>query len=449
MRRSTFVRFADENVFVLKRPIIAQKDEGWGMPLIMPVLKDTFYLQVLRKAQEAIAQEHVVPLRVLFPQAGSSTSDPYTTISLDSWKQRIEGEIAKWKYDNNYIPILPLPIGSQTIGGDGKALMLHQEMQAWSDQIVAGMGVPREFVFGGLTFSGSNVSMRMLENAFIGYRVDHDNMLNNFVIKRIAHFMGWPVVRAHMRRFKMADDLQRTAYYFQLNQAQKISDQTLLQESDQDPVVEEERKRLEIDRQLDYVRKMQLAQADIQAQVLKIQTKAQMEGQMAMQAAGLAPPPGQEGGQPGAAQQPQASAAPQDPTGQQGGQPGGQQGEMIPGEQAAPGMPQGSTVSTENMQQAPQEGVPLEMQSPLMMGQQGGGANLMYLARRAATALQQMDEAAKYAALENMKAANPNLYMLVIRIVQRERGSQADPLNATQSPLPQQRPSRRTAPVGV
>lgn len=453
MRRSKFVRFADENVFVLKRPIIAQKDEGWGMPLIMPVLKDTFYLQVLRKAQEAIAQEHVVPLRVLFPQAGSSTSDPYTTISIDSWKQRIEGEIAKWKYDNNYIPILPLPIGSQTIGGDGKALMLHQEMQAWSDQIVAGMGVPREFVFGGLTFSGSNVSMRMLENAFIGYRVDHDNMLNNFVIKRIAHFMGWPVVRAHMRRFKMADDLQRTAYYFQLNQAQKISDQTLLQESDQDPVVEEERKRLEIDRQLDYVRKMQLAQADIQAQVLKIQTKAQMEGQMAMQAAGLTPQPGQEGGQPGgqpgAAGQPQAGAAPQDQAGQQPGQQGGQQGEMIPGEQAAAGMPPGSTVSTENMQQAPQEGVPLEMQSPLQMGQQGGGANLMYLARRAATHLQQMDEASKYSALENMKAANPNLYMLVVRIIQREKGSQSDPLNPTQSPLPQQRPSRRAAPVGA
>src|SRR5690606_6737347 len=172
MRRNKFIRFTDDNVFVMRRPIISQKDNGWGMPLILPVLKDAFYLQVLRKAQEAIAQEHIIPLRILFPQAGSSTSDPYTTIDLNAWKNRVEGEIAKWKYDNNYMPIMPLPIGNETIGGEGKALGLYQEMQVWSDQIVMGMGVPLEFVKGGLQYSGSNVSMRMLENMFIGYRQD-------------------------------------------------------------------------------------------------------------------------------------------------------------------------------------------------------------------------------------------------------------------------------------
>jgi hypothetical protein len=122
LRRNKYVRFTDDNIFVFKRPIISQKDQGWGMPLIFPVLKDTFYLQVLRKAQEAIAMEHIVPLRVLFPQAGSNTSDPYTTISLDSWRSRIEIELAKWKYDQNYVPILPLPIGHETIGGMAELL---------------------------------------------------------------------------------------------------------------------------------------------------------------------------------------------------------------------------------------------------------------------------------------------------------------------------------------
>jgi hypothetical protein len=447
IRRNKFIRFASENVFVMKRPIISQKDEGWGMPLIFPVLKDTFYLQILRKAQEAIAHEHIVPLRILFPQAGSNTSDPYTTISLDSWKSRIEAEIAKWKYDNNYIPILPLPIGNETIGGDGKALMLHQEMEAWSNQIVAGMGVPREFVFGGLQYSGSSVSMRMLENSFIGYRVDHENMLNNFVIKRIAHFMGWPATKAHMRRFKMADDLQRTAFYFQLNQAQKISDTTLLQESDMDPTVEEQRKRLELSRQLDYVRKMQIAQAEVQAEVMGIQAKAQQ----ALQAAGMGAPgqpgqPGAPGGDPAA-----AGGAPADPNAapQPGGPPAsGPEGAMVPGPQAAAGMPEGSTVDTGNAQQAPAEGIPLEMQSPITAGMQGGGMNLLYLARRAVAALKEEDEVTRQGTLEMMKAKNPQLYSVVIKMLQSEKGSQADPLSATQSPMPQQRPSRRMAPVG-
>lgn len=434
MRRNKFVRFADENIFVFKRPIISQKDEGWGMPLIFPVLKDTFYLQILRKAQEAIAQEHIVPLRVLFPQAGSNTADPYTTISLDSWKSRIEAEIAKWKYDNNYLPILPLPIGNETIGGDGRALMLHQEMDAWSKQIVAGMGVPQEFIYGGMQYSGSNVSMRMLENDFIGYRVDHENMLNNFVIRRIAHFMGWPAVSAHMRRFKMADDLQRTSFYFQLNQAQKISDTTLLQEADMDPTVEEQRKKIEFGKLMEFQRKTQIAQAEVQGQVMQIQAKAQ---------AAAAPP--MPPGQPGAEGQPQdpnaaaAGAAPQ----------AGAEGGSVPGPEAAPGMPENSTVDMQNAQQAPQEGIPQEMQSPITMGQMGGGANLLYLARRAATALQQVDEVQKQTMLNNMKLSNPQLYSLVIRILMKEQGSQADPLDAAQSPLPQQKPERRASHVGA
>ena len=446
IKRNKFISFTPENIFVMKRPIIAQKDDGWGMPLIFPVLKDTFYLQILRKAQEAIAQEHIIPLRILFPQAGGASSDPYTTISLDNWKGRMEGEIAKWKYDSNYIPILPLPIGNETIGGDGKALMLHQEMRAWSEQIIAGMGVPQEFVFGGMQYSGSNVSMRMLENMFIGYRTDHENMLNQFVIRRIANYMEWPIIKAHMRRFKMADDLQRSNLYFQLNQAQKISDQTLLQECDQDPIVEDERKLAELTKQMEFQRKMQLSQAHVQGEVAIIQAKAQMEAQMASQPP---MPPGGDpaamGGAPGGAVDP-ATGQPMPPD--QGGPQTGQEGEMLPGQQVDPSMPQGSTVAMDNAQQAPADGVPLEAQSPLTQGQKGGGANLLYLAKRAAVALKEQDQMTQMMELNRMKTTNPQLYMLVMQIMRSEKGSQANPLDAAQSPMPEQKPSRREAPVG-
>jgi hypothetical protein len=209
IQQSKSLRFNDDSVFHLKRPTIAQKDMGWGMPLILPVLKDTYYLQILRKAQECIAQQHIVPMRILFPQAAGASSDPYSVTDLGMWRKRIEAEIAKWRADANYIPILPLPIGNETIGGEGKALMLHQEMRAWSEQIVAGMHVPIEFVFGGLQYSGSNVSMRMLENQFLGYRLMQHVMVNDFILGRIADYMEWPRPQTRFKRFKMADDLQR------------------------------------------------------------------------------------------------------------------------------------------------------------------------------------------------------------------------------------------------
>lgn len=452
IKRNKFIRFTRDNLFVFRRPIISQKDNGWGMPLIFPVLKDTFYLQILRKAQEQIAQEHIVPLRILFPQGATNTSDPYMTTDLGNWRGRVENEIGKWKYDQNYIPILPLPIGNQTIGGDGKALGLYQEMEVWSKQIVAGMGVPYEFVFGGMTYSGSNVSMRMLENMFIGYRTDHDLMLNEFVIQKIAAFMGWPAVRAHMRRFKMADDLQRMAFYFQLNQAQKVSDQTLLQECDLDPLVEEERKKLELDAQLEFQRKSQLAMANIQGEASLVQAKFQAKAQQALTpqmdpsatdpSAGADGMVGQWGGQGG------------DSGGDQGGQVPGQppasgpEGAMVPGQQVNPAMPDGSTVSMENAQRPPEEGVTGAAQSPLTMGLKGGGANLLYLAKQAANQLRKQPDMQKNVQLNKMKLQEPQLYSLVMQILRADQGSQEDPLDPLQSPIPQQKPTRRVAPVG-
>lgn len=197
--------------------------------------------------------------------------------------------VATHNSDNNYIPIMPLPLGHQTIGGDGRALLLSQEIRVWSEQIVAGMGVPNELIFGGLSYSGSNVSLRMLENTFLGYLQDHLTMLK-WVIQRTSSWLGWPSVRARFKPFKMADDLQRKAYLFQLNQAGKLSDESLLADADYDSGKEDEIMSLESARRAGAMKKQRLLQAEIEGEAqmtsMKWQNKAQkqqMQDQMAMQ----------------------------------------------------------------------------------------------------------------------------------------------------------------------
>lgn len=451
MKKSRTLRFTDESVFHLKRPTIAQKDMGWGMPLILPVLKDTYYLQILRKAQEAIAHQHIVPLRLLFPQGGDASSSPYSMTNLGMWRGRIEAEIAKWRSDPNYIPIMPLPLGNEVIGGEGRALMLHQEMRSWSEQIVAGMHVPIEFVFGGLQYSGSNVSMRMLENQFLGYRTNLIIMTRDFVLGRIADYMGMKRPKCHHARFKMADDLQRTALAFQLNQAMKISDTTLLSEMDYDVVQEEKFKAAELSKQLSNQRKMQLAQASIQGDVQVLTAKYQAQVQKTLSAAGMDPN--------AAAQQSQQMDQAIQQIGQQDPQAQGQQpqgdmpaggaplggGDQQPdqGQQAAPGVPDGVTAYPENGGQPPTEGVPSEVMSQLNIQSRMGGYNLLYLSRRTATYLEKLDPMNKFIELQKMKGTNPQLYGLVQQLLQSSQGSQVDNLNPLQAPLPEQRPPRR------
>lgn len=150
-RKSRALLFDQANLYHLKRPTIAQKDQGWGTPLIYPLLKDAFYMQVMKKAQESLLMEHVVPLRIIFPGPSTGGNEgPYGSYSLRNWKNKIDAELNLWKRDHNYIPILPVNIGFQQVGGTAKALILHQEFRLHAEQMLAGAGIPVEFVFGGL-----------------------------------------------------------------------------------------------------------------------------------------------------------------------------------------------------------------------------------------------------------------------------------------------------------
>jgi len=123
---------------------------------------------------------------------------------------------------------------------------------------------------------------------------------------------------------------------------------------------------------------------------------------------------------------------------------------MMDGQQVDPGMPQGATVSAENAQQAPAEGIPSTLMSPLNASTQGGGGmNVLYLARRAATTLQKMDEGTRMAEMNRMQMTSPQLYSLVLQIIESEKGSQENPLNPVQSPQPTLKPTRRPSSTGV
>ena len=432
--------FSKDNFFHLRRPSLATLDRGWGLPLLLPVLKDVFYLQVMKKAQESILLEHIIPLRIIFPQAGSGTSDPYTTINLTEWREHVAGEIARWRYDPNYIPIMPLPVGNQTIGGDGKGLLMAGEIQQWSDWIITGLGVPLEFLKGGLSYAGTNVSMRMLENSFIGYIIRH-KALARWVMQSVASFMRWPEVNIRFKPFKMADDLQRKAYRFQLNQAQKLSDTTLLADDDLDQEEENKIMERETATRLNATKTQQLAMAKIQGEqqliMMKYQAKAQ-EAQMAAQGAPQAP------GEPGGPETMDEGA----PGGQMAGSPDGQAtppGQQAPQDQAQGGAPAGTESPLNQAQQLP-EGAQTTLDIPAM-------------AYQYAQQIAQMPPAQQQQTIMTLSQQSPELVDLVMQMLAQmginvqnpsamqgvpgAAGAAATEVNMT--PQPDVRPPRREA----
>lgn len=438
------VIFSSDNMYHFKRPTLAQKSMGLGTPLIMPVLKDLHYLGVLRRSQEAVAQEHIVPLRIMFPQQNGA-ADPYTAINLGEWKKEVEQQISRWKIDPNRIPIMPMPIGTQTIGGQGRALILHQEYRIWSEQIIAGMGVPPEFVFGGVQYSGTNLTMFQLHNKFLSYIEDLKELIFDYILEKIASFMGYPKIEGDFRPFKMADDLQRTMLYFQLVQGQKLSDRTLLEDLGFDPVLERKKMDAERGEMLELQKRMQQQQAHMQGDIMKINTRYQLEtqkiqaqSQLELQKIQLE---GQEQLQQDMQRKQQMKQAPMlnAAMGTQGMLPQG----ALTGSQVAPGFPEGATAYSRGGASPPQTGVPPWVRSSDYGTQGSSQMDTSYVAKRAASFIEKLDPEKQNQVLQTMSTANPTLFGIVQQILLSRKGQQASGFNPMQMPLPQQRPQRR------
>ncbi len=280
VRENKAVKLAPWNIFHFKRPTLAEGDMGWGKPLILHSMKRVFYLNVLRKAQEQVAVEHIIPMDILFPTS-SGPVNPFTHTNMAETRSHIEDAVVRWRQDRNYKPVFPIPVGTARVGGDGRALLLGPEIDAVIAEIAAGMGVPREFVFGGLSWTGSSVSLRMLENHFLIYR----KLMMRFVVwmkdmLRIKYRL--PDVSLRFADFKMADDIQKKQLLLQLNAGQKVGTPSLLQELDMDPEKQADEIASEMSKQGAINELLMKSQARAQGEALLVQTRYQARAQSIM-----------------------------------------------------------------------------------------------------------------------------------------------------------------------
>ena len=300
IRKNHKVRLSSDNLFHMRRPSLSGQHASWGFPLIMHALKSLYYLQVLKMAQEAIAIQHVIPLWILFPQGGSGGSNmpPAAAIDLRKWKSKIEEELALWRKDRNHIPIVNFPVGFEQIGGEGRALLLGPEVQQEIQQVIASMSVPQEFVFGGLTWTGSSITLRMLENTFQGMRTGFQRFIR-FLVGIFSKYFGYKQIDIYMSELKMADDVQRQQIMMNLEAAGKISTTRLLSELNFDLNEEMELKKKEfVDKLTMYIRESIMsakAQGEAGLVSMDYQLKAQeqqMQAQEEMMGEQGAVPPG-------------------------------------------------------------------------------------------------------------------------------------------------------------
>ena len=256
-------KFNEGELFHMKADSPAGVASGWGYPPLVACMPLFYHASILRKANESIALERIVPMRVMHPQAISGNADPILALSMGKFMSEVEDNITKWRRDPNHIMMSPVAVGVSQVGGEGRALMVNAEIQQAEDNIIAAMGFPKEFVYGGLSYTGSSVTLRMLENQ-LESSVFQISRLLTWVTTKMGKFLGWESCKVTMGDFRMIDDVQQKQLVMQMFQMGMVSKTTVAEAHGID--IAEEREKIKQENLTDarFQKELELDMMDLQ-----------------------------------------------------------------------------------------------------------------------------------------------------------------------------------------
>jgi len=207
-------KFNEKSIYHARKHAISGVTTIWGIPKLVSAIPSVLTYMIYNKANEKIAMDYLVPLRTVFPEANGQ-GEMYNFMSGASVAEKLKDIINKWKIDPSGIQVTPFPVGTQQILGDGKMLNLDQELSNKEVSIANALGVPIEFIKGGLSYTSQGPSLRLLENQMAKNQYDLNNIIM-FVVNEVATLLNKEHINISLLPFKIIDDLQEKATIVQL-----------------------------------------------------------------------------------------------------------------------------------------------------------------------------------------------------------------------------------------
>jgi len=233
-------KFSRGQLYHMKSLSMGDIVEGFGVPPLLSHYSTVFNMECLKKANEAIALEHLNPMRILYPQQGTNAGDPASMMTMSNFSMNVRDALRKFKQDPNHILLSPVPVGVGNLGGQGKSLLVTQELKFAEEQLLMSMGVSRELLSGQTNWTSSTVGLRLLENNMNQYTRKLKRFLN-WIMDQVTNYLGIEDVDVELIPFELTDNDQMKQLYLELHQRQLVSSDTLLNAFDIDPDKEREK----------------------------------------------------------------------------------------------------------------------------------------------------------------------------------------------------------------
>lgn len=226
VRSSNKLKFKPDSILHTSQSNLAGNSIEWGMPFAISCFPLVFYIAILRKANEAISMDYIIPLRIIYPQPLTSGMGP-DIMKMKDYISRINQIIRDHRTDPDAYHTSPIPLGYQVLGAEKRSLMISDDIEMSNKELLNAIGFPAEMYFGTMQLGGTSMALRLLDNTF-GLTAIYNSVIQ-WTLRKISYYLKLSYSKVSMMPLKYIDDDARKQVAFQLASADKISDISLLE----------------------------------------------------------------------------------------------------------------------------------------------------------------------------------------------------------------------------
>lgn len=154
--------------------------EPLGVSMIERCINTLVLMDKLRQAQTSIASRHMTPMRVVWGE-NLSVDD------VDNLREQVDLALV----DPDYSIIANYEIHWEEMGSNGRLLDVEAEMESSLSRLFAGLGITREVLTGEGTYTGSRISLEIMNTQYLLFRELLQDYVENYLFKPIAKKKGF------------------------------------------------------------------------------------------------------------------------------------------------------------------------------------------------------------------------------------------------------------------
>jgi len=154
--------------------------EPLGVSIVERCINTLVLMDKLRQAQTSIASRHMTPMRIVWSE-GLNPED------VDNLREQVDMALV----DPDYSIIANYEIHWEEMGSNGRLLDIDAENESNLNRLLAGLGMTREILTGEGSYTGSRISLEIMNTQYLLFREVLQEFVENNLFKPIAVKKGF------------------------------------------------------------------------------------------------------------------------------------------------------------------------------------------------------------------------------------------------------------------